>query len=60
MRRAKVVRIWRDPVDPWTWRERVTSVYRWPVGTFIVVIGCTIHAGSVEASRIEIPKIMSE
>jgi len=57
---AKVVRVWRDPVDPWTWRERATSIYRWPVGTFVVVIGRTIHEGSVEASRIEIPKITPE
>ncbi len=60
IREAKVVRIWRDPADPWTWRERATSIYRWPVGTFVVVTGRTIREGSVEASRIEIPKIMSE
>lgn len=60
IRRAQVVRIWRDPADPWKWREGVTSIYWWPVGTFVVVIGRTIHEGSVEASRIEIPEIMSE
>jgi hypothetical protein len=60
IRRATVVRIWRDPADPWTWRERLTSIYRWPVGTYVVVIGRRIDKGSVEASRIEIPKVMSE
>ena len=60
IRAAKVVRIWRDPADPWTWRERLTSIYRWPVGTFVVVIGRRIDGGSVEASRIEIPKVLSE
>jgi len=59
-RSAKVVRLWRDPADPWTWHEGLTSIYRWPVGTFVVVIGRRIDEGSVEASRIEIPKIMSE
>ena len=60
IRTATVVRIWRDPADPWTWRERLTSIYRWPVGTYVVVIGRTIDNGSVEATRIEIPKVMSE
>lgn len=60
IRKATVVRVWRDPADPWTWRERLTSIYRWPVGTFVVVIGRRIDRGSVEASRIEIPKVMSE
>ena len=60
IRSASVVHVWRDPVDPWKWRERVTSIYRWPAGTFVVVFGRTIHEGSVEASRIEIPKIPSE
>lgn len=59
-RSATVVRLWRDPADPWTWRQDLTSIYRWPVGTFVVVIGRRIDEGSVEASRIEIPKIMSE
>ena len=60
IRAAIVVRIWRDPTDPWTWRERLTSIYRWPVGTYVVVIGRKIDKGSVEASRIEIPKVLSE
>ena len=59
-RTATVVRIWRDPADPWTWRERLTSIYRWPVGTYVVVIGRRIDNGSVDASRIEIPKVMAE
>jgi hypothetical protein len=30
------------------------------VGTYVVVIGRRIDNGSVEASRIEIPKVMAE
>ena len=59
-RDATVVRLWRDPADPWTWREGLTSIYRWPVGTFVVVIGRRTDGGAVQASRIEIPRIMSE
>ena len=60
IRTATVVRIWRDPAEPWTWREHLTSIYRWPVGTYVVVIGRRIDNGSVDASRIEIPKVMAE
>lgn len=59
-RGATVVCLWRDPADPWTWREGPTSIYRWPVGTFVVVIGRRTDGGAVQASRIEIPRIMSE
>ena len=58
--RAEIVRIWRDPADPWFWRERGTSIYRWPVGTFVMVIGSDLDSGSFEASRVEIPKLTSE
>jgi hypothetical protein len=60
MRNAAVVRLWRDPADPWVWRERATSIYRWPVGTFVVVIGRATPSGSIDANRIEIPKITAE
>jgi hypothetical protein len=60
IRGADVVRTWRDPSDPRRWRERVTSIYRWPVGTFVVVTGRTTDSGSIEASRVEIPKIAAE
>lgn len=60
MHGAEVVRVWRDPTKPWEWRERPTSIYRWPVGTFVVVIGSTTGSGAVEARRIEIPWVTSE
>lgn len=56
VREAKVVRLWRDPAKPWRWRERPTRVHRWPVGTFVVVIGRAGPDGVVDARRIEIPK----
>jgi hypothetical protein len=60
IRGADVVRTWRDPADPRRWRERETSIYRWPVGTFVVVTGRATGRRSVQASRVEIPKIASE
>jgi hypothetical protein len=60
IRGADVVRTWRDPGDPRRWRERETSIYRWPVGTFVVVTGRATGRRSVQASRVEIPKIASE
>jgi len=54
---AAVVRLWRDPQAPWEWLERRTSIYRWPVGTFVVVIGSTTKSGAIEAHRIEIPAL---
>jgi hypothetical protein len=57
IRRAKVVRIWRDPTRPWEWRERPTLLHRWAAGTFIVVIGQADNAGVVDAERVEIPAI---
>lgn len=55
-RGAEVARVWRDPAKPWQWRERPTRVYRWPAGTFVVVIGRADRHGVIQASRIEIPK----
>jgi len=55
-RSAQVVRVWRDPEDPAEWRERSTQLSRWPVGTFIVIIGVADASGRVRAHRIEIPK----
>jgi hypothetical protein len=60
MDNAHVVRVWRDPAEPWAWQQRATSIYRWPVGTLVVVIGRATPSGPVEASRIEIPKITTE
>jgi hypothetical protein len=60
MRNAEIVRVWRDPADPQEWRERATTIYQWPVGTLVVVVGRPTSAGPVEASRIEIPKITTE
>ena len=57
---ARVVRTWRDSADLGVKRERVTSIYRWPVGTFVIVIGSEGSMGSIEASRVEIPKVTSE
>ena len=57
---ARVVRTWRDSADLGVRRERVTSIYRWPVGTFVIVIGSEVSMGSIEASRVEIPKVTSE
>lgn len=60
IRNAEVVRVWRDPANPWVRRERGTTIYQWPVGTFVVVIGHATPSGAFEATRIEIPKISSE
>jgi hypothetical protein len=53
---AEVVRVWRDRAQPWRWRDRPTRLYRWPAGTFLVVIGRVDRHGVIRASRIEIPK----
>lgn len=55
-RGAEVVRVWRDRAQPWRWRDRPTRLYRWPAGTFLVVIGRVDRHGVIRASRIEIPK----
>jgi hypothetical protein len=57
---AEIVRIWRDAADPWTWRERATTIYRWPVGTFVMILGSEDESGVIEASRVEIPKATFE
>jgi hypothetical protein len=55
-RGAQVVRVWRDSENLAMWRERSTSLSRWPAGTFLVVVGSVAPTGRVRASRIEIPK----
>jgi hypothetical protein len=55
-RGAQVVRVWRDARHPATWRERSTSLNRWPAGTFVVVVGSMAPTGRIRANRIEIPK----
>jgi hypothetical protein len=57
---AKIVRVWRDAADPWAWRERATTIYRWPVGTFVTILGTEDESGVIEASRVEIPKTTLE
>jgi len=57
IRNAEVVHVSRDPADPWRWRARRTNIYRWPVGTFLVVSGQAGTSGVVEALRVEIPKV---
>lgn len=57
IRDAEVVRIWRNPVRPWEWRERPTTAHRWSVGTFVVVIGRLRPSGVVDADRIEFPDV---
>lgn len=54
---AEVVRVSRNPVDPWHWRERHTDIYRWPIGTFVVITGKRNSSGAIEACRVEIPKV---
>ena len=60
IRGADVVQTWRDPADLSTWRSRETSIYRWPVGTFVLVTGRETDQGTIRASRVEIPKVASE
>lgn len=57
MRSADVVRVWRDPAEPWQWRERPTEIHRWPAGTFVVVIGTTAPSGVIDAARVELPRV---
>jgi hypothetical protein len=60
IRRAEIVRVWRDAADPGAWRQRATTIYRWPVGTFVVILGIEDESGVIEASRVEIPKATFE
>jgi hypothetical protein len=53
---AKVVEVFRDAQQPWTWREEPTSLTRVPTGTMVVVIGRKGTGGAIEAERIEIPR----
>lgn len=57
---AEVVRVWRDPNRPWTWRERRVRLHEFPAGTFVVVIGQKDLWGRLEADRVEIPDIESD
>jgi hypothetical protein len=52
--------VWRDSADPWVWRERATTIYQWPVGTFVTILGSADEADVIRASRIEIPKVTFE
>jgi hypothetical protein len=56
VRHAQVVNVSRDPSRPWEWRERSAEIFRFPVGTFIVVIGVDQASGVVRAYRLEVPK----
>ena len=56
-RNADIVRVSRDPLDAGHWRERRTSIYRWPIGTFVVISGKRDSSGAIEARRVEIPKV---
>ena len=60
IRRADVVRVWRDPAEPWQWRERPTRIHRWPAGTFVVVIGTAAPSGVIDGTRVELPKVAPE
>ena len=57
---ASVVRVSRDPADPWRWREQSTNIYRWPIGTFVVVIARARPSGAIDAARVEIPDVGSD
>ena len=57
---AEVVRVWRDPHRPWTWRERRVRLHEFPAGTFVVVIGREDPWGRLHADRVEIPEIESD
>lgn len=57
VRDADVVRLWRDPNDPWGWKERPARIHRLPVGTFVVVVGHPQTNGVVDALRVEVPEL---
>jgi hypothetical protein len=52
---AKIVRLLRDPAQPWKWVEQPIQVFRLSAGTFVVVIGGPLESGVIGASRIEVP-----
>jgi hypothetical protein len=54
IRNADVVLVWRDWATPWEWRERPTMAYRWPSGTFLVVVGQADPSGVIHANHVEI------
>jgi hypothetical protein len=49
-RNADIVRVSRN-------LERRTDIYRWPIGTFLVITGKRNSLGAIEAHRVEIPKV---
>lgn len=53
---ARVLRVFRDPQDPWRWREEPTRLERFPTGTYVVVIGSTVD-GRLAATRVEVPRV---
>lgn len=55
-RNAKIVRMSRDPAQPWKWLEQPIQIFQLPAGTFVVVIGGALERGVIQASRIEVPK----
>jgi hypothetical protein len=57
IRQAQVVRVRRDPGDPWRFQERPTRVHRWPAGTFLVIEGWSAGPGVIAAERIEIVEL---
>jgi hypothetical protein len=54
---AAIVRVWRDPAQPWQWQEQPTRLHRFAAGTFVVVVGRRDASGVVHASRVEVPKV---
>lgn len=56
-RNADIVRVSRDPLDARHWHERRTSIYRWPIGTFVVITGKRDSSGAIDARRVEVPKV---
>jgi hypothetical protein len=57
VRGARVLRVFRDPREPWRWREEPTQLARFPVGTYVVVMGQRGPSGRLEARRVEIPRL---
>jgi hypothetical protein len=60
LRNAQIVRVRRDPADPWTWIEEPVHPGRLSVGTWVIVIGKTTESGVIQAARVEVPKIEGE
>ena len=60
IRRADVVRVWRDPAEPWQWRGRPTRIHPRPARPLVGVIGATAPSGVIDATRVELPKVAPE